>query len=79
VNNFCTAFAFGFRLLGNGALHLLGDVDLLHLDFGNLDAQGSVSVSSMICQLGVDLITLRENLIEFELTDDTANGRLRER
>src|SRR5258708_30847473 len=38
VNNFCAAFALGFRLLGDSALHLLGDVDLFHLDFRNLAA-----------------------------------------
>ena len=38
MNNFCAALAFGFRLLGDGALHLFGDVDLLYFDFADFDA-----------------------------------------
>ena len=32
------AFALGLRLAGNGALHVLGKVHLLHFHFGDLDA-----------------------------------------
>jgi len=38
VNDLCAALAFGFRLLGDGALHLFGDVHLLHFDFADLNA-----------------------------------------
>jgi len=64
VNNFARRSRFGFRLLGDGALHLLGDVDLFHLDFGNLDAQGSVSVSRIIWSLALNPIALREDFID---------------
>src|SRR6266481_3670417 len=78
VNDFCTAFALGFGLLGDGALHLLGDVDLFHLDFGNLNAPRFGVGVEYDLKLGVDFIALRENFIEFELSDDAANGGLRE-
>jgi len=45
------------------ALHLLGNVHLLHFDFGHLDAQGSVSVSSMIWSLALTFVALGKNFI----------------
>src|SRR5260370_27127940 len=78
VNDLCTAFAFRFRLLGDGALHLLGDVDLFHLDFGNLNAPRFGVGVEYDLKFGVDFIALRKNFIEFELSDDAANGGLRE-
>src|SRR5260370_191319 len=78
VNNLRPALALGFGLLRDGALHLLGDVHLFDLDFGNLDAPGfRVRVENDL-ELGVDLVALREYFIEFELSDDAADGGLRE-
>ena len=55
VNNLGAALAFGFRLAGDGALHLLGNIHLLHFDFATLMPQGSVSWSRMICSLALTL------------------------
>src|ERR1700687_1575944 len=78
MNKLCAAFAFGFRLPCDGALHLLGDVDLFHLDFGNLNAPRLRVRVEYDLELGVDLIALREYFIKFELSDDASNGGLRE-
>ena len=50
--------ALGLGLLGHGAPHLLGQVDLLHLDGGDLHAPGlGVPVDDLL-QLPVDLVAL---------------------
>jgi len=44
---------------------LLGDVDLLHFDFADLDAHVSVSCP-MTCSLALTLIPLGKDFVEFE-------------
>src|SRR5260221_447845 len=78
VNNFCAPLAFGFSLTGDGALHLLGDVDLFHFNFADLDAPGLGFRIENDLQLGVDFVALGENFVELELADDAADGGLRE-
>src|SRR5208282_4299964 len=78
MNNLGAAFAFGFGLAGDGTLHLLGDVDLLHFDFADFDAPGfGVGVEDDL-ELGVYFVALREDFVQLELADDAADGGLRE-
>src|ERR1700687_450893 len=78
VDNFCAALAFGFGLAGDGALHLLGDVDLLHFHFADFNAPRLGFRVENDLQLGVDFVALGEDFVELELADDAADGGLRE-
>ena len=78
VNDFCAALALGLGLFGDGALHLLGNVHLLHFHFGDFDAPGFRVGIEYDLKLGVDFVTLGENFIQFELPDDAAESGLRE-
>ena len=78
VNDFGAALAFGFGLLGDGALHLFGNVDLFHFHLGDLDAPGLGVLIEDDLQLGVYFVALRENFVELELADDAADRGLRE-
>src|SRR6266849_6131285 len=78
VNDLGAAFTFGFGLLGDGALHLLGNIDLLHFDFGDFDAPRLGVLVENDLKFGIHLIALRENFIELELPHDAAQRSLRE-
>src|SRR5207248_7417368 len=78
IDDLGTALAFRLGLLGNGALHLLRQVDLLDLDLGDLDAPRiGVGVEDRL-DLLVDAIALGEQLVELCLAADAAQRGLRE-
>src|ERR1700683_185476 len=58
VNHFGAAFAFGFRLFGDGALHGLRNIDLLDLNFGYLDTPRLRILVKNDLQFGVYLFAL---------------------
>ena len=63
---------------GHGAAHLLGQVDLLHLDGGDLHAPGlGVPVDDLL-ELPVDLVALREQVVELHLAEHRAQRGLGE-
>src|SRR6266478_939876 len=78
VNDFGAAFAFGFRLAGDGALHLFGNIHLLDFHFGDLDAPGFGVLIENDLQFAVDLVTLGENFVQVKLSDDAAQRGLRQ-
>src|SRR6266852_305548 len=78
VNNLGAAFAFGFRLAGDRALHLLGDVDLFDFDFTDLDAPRLGFRVENDLEFGINFVALGEDFVQFELADHAADGGLRE-
>src|SRR6266478_7012542 len=78
VNDFGAAFAFGFGLASDGALHLFGNVHLLDFDFGDLDAPGFGILIENDLQFAVDIVTLGENFVQVKLSDHTAQRGLRQ-
>ena len=78
VNNFSAAFAFRLRLLGDGALHILRNIDLFDLNLRYLDTPRLRILVKDLLQLGVNLFALGENRVQFELAYQAAQGGLRE-
>src|SRR5438270_698069 len=78
VNDFRAALALGFRLPGDGALHLFGNVDLLDFYFGDFDAPGFGVLVQDYLELGVHFFALGEDFVQFKLADDAAQRGLRE-
>src|SRR5471032_1430610 len=85
----CLIFAFGsddfraplalrFGLPGHRALHLRRQVELLHFHGSDLDAPGLGVLIEDLLQLLVDLLPLREQVVEVELAQSRTQGRLRE-
>jgi hypothetical protein len=65
ANDLGPALAPGFSLPRNGSLHLLGQIDLLKLNRGDLEAPGfRVGVEDLL-QFGVDLFALEQQVVEF--------------
>ena len=70
--------ALGLGLPRHGALHLLRQVDVLDLDHRHLDAPGiGVRVDDLL-QRGVELLALRQQLVELRLAEHGAQRRLRQ-
>ncbi|VTR68220.1 23S rRNA methylase (modular protein) [Desulfosarcina cetonica] len=76
VDHLGPPFPLGFGLLGHGALHLLGQVDVLELHRGDLDAPGIGMGIQDFLQLGVDLFPRREQFVQLGLAAHAAQGRL---
>src|SRR5262245_28205209 len=76
VDHLGSALALGLGLLGHRALHVLGQVDLLHLDVRHLDAPGLGVLVDDALELLVDLVARREQVVELDLAEHAAQGRL---
>src|SRR5580765_3356201 len=76
VDDLGPALALGLGLLGHGALHVLGQVDLLDLDVRNLDAPGLGVLVDDPLELLVDLVARREQIIELHLAEHAPQGGL---
>ncbi len=61
VNNLSAALAFRFRLAGDGALHILRNIDLLDLNLRYLDTPRLGILVKDLLQFGVNLFALGEN------------------
>ena len=68
----------GLGLLGDGPDHVLGQVHLLHLHELDLDAPGVGVLFDDLLESGVQLVALREEVVERDLAEDAAQGRLGE-
>src|SRR5260370_21536295 len=74
------SLAFGFGLLGDGALHLFRNVHLLDFNLADFDAPGFGILVENDLQFRIQFVALREDFIQFELPDDAAQrglGQLR--
>ena len=71
VDDLGPPLALGLGLPGHGALHLLGQVDVLDLDRGDLDAPGVGAPRRGSLQLGVELLALGEQLVQLGLAAPT--------
>ena len=70
--------ALRLRLPGHRALHPGRDLDVLHLDDGDLDAPGRGRLVDDRLEDRVDLVALGEELVEDVLAEHRAQGRLRD-
>ena len=78
VDDFGTAFAFGFGLLGHGAEHVFRHVDLLDFDRDDLDSEGrGMAVDDGLDAL-VELFAMSEEAVEIDFAEDGAQGGLGE-
>src|SRR5947208_3074863 len=71
------ALALGLGLTGHRAAHLIGQVDELDRDLHHLDAPGLGVLVDDRLQVGVDLLPLREQLVQLGLTAHAAQRGLR--
>ena len=72
------ALALRLGLPGDGALHILRDIYLLHLNLGYLDTPRLGILVKDLLQLGVNLFALRKDGVQFELSDQAAQRGLRQ-
>src|ERR1700758_557427 len=78
MNNFRAALALRLRLLGDGPLHILRDIDLFDLNLRYLDTPRLRILVKDLLQLGVNLFALGEDGVQFELAYQAAQSGLRE-
>src|SRR5581483_701038 len=78
VDDLGALLALGFGLLGHGAQHALGHVDLLHFHGGDLHAPGVGVLVEDALQAEVDLVAVREQLVELHFAEHGAQRGLRE-
>src|SRR5580658_3823248 len=78
VNNLGPALALCLRLLGDGALHVLRNIDLFDLNLRYLDTPRLRILVKDLLQLGVNLFALGEDGVQFKLAYQAAKRRLSE-
>jgi len=76
IDDLGPAFAFGLGLLGHGPLHFLGQVDVLELDVGHLDAPGTGVLVEDGLHLAVDLVAVGQDFVQLDAAADAAQGGL---
>ena len=77
VDDLGAALALGFGLAGHGALHALGQLDVLDLDDRHLHPPGLGLLIDDLLKAVVDLLTFREERVQLGLSEDAAQGGLR--
>ena len=77
-DHLCAPLALGLRLPRHRPLHAGRDLDVLDLDDRDLDAPGRGGLVDDLLQDRVDLVALREELVEDVLAEDAAQRRLRD-
>ena len=78
VDHLRAPLALGLRLARHRALHALRDLDVLDLDDRDLDAPGRGLLVDDPLQDRVDLLALRQQLVELVLAEHRAQRRLRD-
>ena len=78
VDHLRAPLALGLGLAGHRALHALRDLDVLHLDDRDLDPPGRGLLVDDPLQDRVDLLALREQLVERVLAEHRPQRRLRD-
>src|SRR5688572_3508766 len=69
--------AFRFRLAGNCPLHFLRQIHVLHLDSGDFHTPGLCLLIDDPLQVCIDLLPLRQQVVELALPQHAAQRRLR--
>ena len=77
VDDLRAALALGLGLARHRPLHARRDLDVLHLDGGDLDAPWLGRLVDDLLEDRVDLLALREQLVEHVLPEHRAQRRLR--
>ena len=77
MNDLSPLFSFSFRLPRHRALHGLRQFQVLQLYDAYLDAPGLSLLVDYLLQLFVNLIPLREHFVQFTLTHNGTERRLR--
>ena len=67
MDDFRTLFPFGLGLARHRALHVLGQIDVFHLDRRHLDAPGLRVLIEDLLQLLIQPIALRQQVVERRL------------
>jgi hypothetical protein len=67
-----------FRLPRNRALHLLREIDVLHLDRRHLDAPGVGAAIEDVLKLEIQPIPFGEEVVELRLAENAPESRLSE-
>ena len=68
VDDLGTGLAGGFGLLGHGAEHLFGQVDLFDFDGLDFDAEGLGALIDDGLDAQVELVAMAEEFVEFDFT-----------
>ena len=76
VDDLGPPLAFGLGLGGHGPAHRLGQLDVLDLDQGDLDAPGVGELVDDLLEPLVDLVALDQQLVQVDLAEDAAQGGL---
>ncbi len=72
------AFAFGFGLLGHGAFHVGGELDILKFDIFNINTPFVGLGVDDFADLSRDFVTFAENFVEVEIAGHIAQSGLSE-
>ena len=78
VDHLGPSLPFGLRLTGHGTLHLVRQIDVLHLHGGDLDAPGVGLLVQNLLELGIDLVTFCQELVQLHLAAHAPQGGLGE-
>jgi len=76
VDDLCALLPLGLGLAGHGALHAVGQLNVLEFDEGHLNRPRQRRDVEDLPDVLVDAISLRERLVETVLADDLPKGRL---
>ena len=77
MRDFCAAFAFCFRLLRHGALHLRWQIDVLNLHSKHFNSPRFTVLFDDCLQVLIKFFAFREQVIELSASEHTTECRLR--
>ena len=78
VDDLGTPRAFGFGLLCDRADHAFVEVDVFDFDVGHLDTPVVGALIQDLLDVGVELVALRQHVVELVLAEHRTQGRLGE-
>src|SRR6185369_2365527 len=78
VDNLGAPLTLRFSLPGDCPLHLLGQVDVLDLDIGDLHPPRTGMAVEYLLQLLVDFLSVGKELVQFHLAENAPQGGLRQ-
>ena len=78
VNDLGALLALGLGLPRHRALHVLRQIDVLHFDGRHLDPPGIGALIEDLLQLLIEVVPLRQQIIQIDLAQHAAQRRLRQ-